>query len=417
MRTKLTLIMSAVLLGACVPSAQALSQWARKFGMSCNTCHTSFPRLTYFGEKFMRNGYQMPGTMDGSTMKKIPIAEDLKSSQLGDVLGVRINIEPVKIEENALTINGQKRDRTSYGKSNWVQFFAAGAVRKNISLFSEIQLDTDGGNHQSWFRAGWHNIGGDSAFNIRTGQLSKMDWAAFSGRLRLGFIKPLLRNVKTSSRGDPIEANTISSNSPGIELYGYTDSGFLYSLGVSNGGGKIKDSDDEHTTFGTIGYEITDGEFAGSKLTYWLEDGTDLSKGNNLVTNDYDRSVISLALRWDEGRNDVVFAWLDAEESNIGLAVGVPGLPGLPAKYDGYTLQYGRVIDNKWYAAVEYDEIDFDTPAEAAGAKDDKRLTLQVWHFFHQNLKMGLLVEVDKEDNGVPNSTNDAITLAIRGMF
>ena len=40
-------------------SATATSQWSRKTGLSCNACHTVFPRLNAVGEDFLRNGYQM----------------------------------------------------------------------------------------------------------------------------------------------------------------------------------------------------------------------------------------------------------------------------------------------------------------------------------------------------------------------
>jgi len=67
--------MSMVMLS---PNAWATSAFARKYGLACNTCHTvAFPRLNYYGEKFMRNGFQIPGGQDGSTKGKAAIADDL----------------------------------------------------------------------------------------------------------------------------------------------------------------------------------------------------------------------------------------------------------------------------------------------------------------------------------------------------
>ena len=43
-------------------NVNATSQWARKFGMSCSSCHTIFPRLNSFGEEFLKNGYQLVST-------------------------------------------------------------------------------------------------------------------------------------------------------------------------------------------------------------------------------------------------------------------------------------------------------------------------------------------------------------------
>jgi len=52
--------------------ANATSQWARKYKTSCSTCHNAFPRLNYYGERFMLNGYQDPDaeSPDGGVLAK-----------------------------------------------------------------------------------------------------------------------------------------------------------------------------------------------------------------------------------------------------------------------------------------------------------------------------------------------------------
>ena len=54
-----TLAAMVVLTGA--QSADAIPAFARKYGTSCLTCHTVYPKLTPFGEAFRRNGYRFPG--------------------------------------------------------------------------------------------------------------------------------------------------------------------------------------------------------------------------------------------------------------------------------------------------------------------------------------------------------------------
>jgi hypothetical protein len=58
-RAAATLAVASLL--AAAPSVQAIPAFARKYGTSCVTCHTAFPRLTPFGEAFRRNGYLFPG--------------------------------------------------------------------------------------------------------------------------------------------------------------------------------------------------------------------------------------------------------------------------------------------------------------------------------------------------------------------
>ncbi len=41
--------------------AHAIPAFARRYGTSCQTCHTIYPKLTPFGEAFRRNGFKFPG--------------------------------------------------------------------------------------------------------------------------------------------------------------------------------------------------------------------------------------------------------------------------------------------------------------------------------------------------------------------
>src|ERR1700674_5607729 len=41
--------------------AHAIPSFARKYGTSCTTCHTVYPKLTPFGEAYRRNGFRFPG--------------------------------------------------------------------------------------------------------------------------------------------------------------------------------------------------------------------------------------------------------------------------------------------------------------------------------------------------------------------
>ncbi len=53
--------------------ARAIPAFARKYGTSCLTCHTIYPKLTPFGEAFRRNGYRFPG-VDGDFVKQDTVA-------------------------------------------------------------------------------------------------------------------------------------------------------------------------------------------------------------------------------------------------------------------------------------------------------------------------------------------------------
>src|SRR3990172_8155644 len=63
-RTLVTLAALTVAGFVGAPEAGAVSQWSRKYQVACAVCHTVVPRINYYGERFMRNGYQLPDTRD-----------------------------------------------------------------------------------------------------------------------------------------------------------------------------------------------------------------------------------------------------------------------------------------------------------------------------------------------------------------
>src|SRR5512134_2778508 len=55
----LVLTIAAATVAAAPPSAWEIPAFARKYGVSCNLCHSPIPRLTAFGETFAANGFRM----------------------------------------------------------------------------------------------------------------------------------------------------------------------------------------------------------------------------------------------------------------------------------------------------------------------------------------------------------------------
>jgi hypothetical protein len=61
MRTHITLSMlAAALLVMAIQEAAAIPAFARKYDMSCTTCHAVFPKLKPYGNEFAGNGFQLP---------------------------------------------------------------------------------------------------------------------------------------------------------------------------------------------------------------------------------------------------------------------------------------------------------------------------------------------------------------------
>jgi hypothetical protein len=59
-RVVLAGLASALLVAATAPSATAIPAFARKYQISCSTCHSPFPRLKPYGDDFAAAGFRMP---------------------------------------------------------------------------------------------------------------------------------------------------------------------------------------------------------------------------------------------------------------------------------------------------------------------------------------------------------------------
>ncbi len=72
-----------------VPTADAIPAFARKYTLNCTACHTAPPQLNTFGERFLENGYQLPGTEDGGITGKKNLG-DLSLDDFANYTGVRL---------------------------------------------------------------------------------------------------------------------------------------------------------------------------------------------------------------------------------------------------------------------------------------------------------------------------------------
>jgi hypothetical protein len=150
-------VVLAVLL-AWSPPAAAVPVFARKYGTSCLTCHTIYPKLTPFGEAFRRNGFRFPGS-DSDFVKQdpVPLGQEAYKQMFPAVAWPGTLPSSVPI---ALGFNGQAvvhPDKTSGAAvaDNGARFsldsliaeahvWAAGSFDEKITFFGEVTISADG---------------------------------------------------------------------------------------------------------------------------------------------------------------------------------------------------------------------------------------------------------------------------------
>lgn len=71
------LLLAALSSALAIPDAEAIPAFARKYQISCSTCHAPFPRLKPFGEAFAGNGFRLPDPAQEPARATIEVGDPL----------------------------------------------------------------------------------------------------------------------------------------------------------------------------------------------------------------------------------------------------------------------------------------------------------------------------------------------------
>lgn len=386
-----------------VPDAEALSQFARKYKVECSTCHTSFPRLTFFGEKFMRNGFQWPGGKpDGDTTGKEQLSDTLFIDQVGNWLGARLSLSPLKYKTNKLVRNGKLEDSFDVGNTNWLQFFVAGSIFKDVAVFIEQEFETDG-SKTNWYHLFFTNIAGSTTANLQVGRLSPAEFTSFSDRLRI-WQKSDVLNVK-SSKGKGENSVNIRSPRPGIQYYGYKGA-FSWFAGVDNGK-DVSDTDRDKNFWGGVRVEVPDtvkSKFVGSSASFHIYEGTDTAAtAVSQIDNDFTRYTAATTVRYGD-EWDFMFVYQYGEDDNWDLTP-----VAVERDFDGFTVT-GAWWREPFYVVLQYDEVNSDDIPSI----EVNKISPSVWYFLRNNFKIGLTSRIDVSG---ANEKKHEVGIDIRTMF
>lgn len=395
-----------------VDETEATSQWSRKYQVSCNTCHSAFPRLNSFGESFMLNGYQMPGTQDGDETEKHLIGDRLNLNQLTDILGLRINVSPATFETNGRDQNGVTQAAFDISNPSWLQLFTAGTIYKDVSIFIETEFEKDA-IKVSWYRLGFHNLFGTSLLNVRVGRTSPLEWHGISGRLRaIPNIKHQMISSVKSSNGSGDDSVAFASAVPALSVYGFTDP-IVYEIGVSNGAHEA-DVNEYKNVWATLKSDVApSGPFGGSSVSVWGFYGRDTldndptDSGSALIENEYYRLSGAFNLRFLD--LDLQAGYFYGHEANFDLATAGDE----EVVIHGVAAILGYKIDDNWYAAVQYDWVTSLDDSSLAYMK----LSPSVWFFPRDNFRIGLVGRYALENDASDGLPHHEVLMNIRAMF
>ena len=405
------------------PTSNATSQWAKKTGIPCSTCHTVFPRLTSFGEEYLKNGYQLETTYTKNWKEAFPIdAGGVMLDEVTNLFGFRLNMTPIEFDTKSFQQDSGFAKTTKLTLSNpvWLQMFVAGSIYKDISFFSELEYSKSSFKF-NWFYFNFTNILNSPLANFQVGNISPLEFASYPNRL------PQLPNLKgevfliKSSSGTGESSMDMSSARPGIQYFGKHSFATVY-LGVSPGVSSA--SVNQYLNYwGGVVCKLPENVikgFDGSTLTLHYYTGTDTKyTGQEATTqkaqvaNKFTRFSPQVNIRYYE-KLDIQAAYVTGTDENYSLVAS----PLKSFKYSGFALEAGYMPSDVWHLGVHYDNYSSEDKVVATGKPilNYQRIVPSATYVVNENIRFTAYYEKNLTDID-SNLKVDKTYLNIRVMF
>ena len=127
----------AILLPVLFPEpSEAIPAFARKYDLSCTSCHTKPPRLNAFGEAFHMAAFQIPTTVEGEIRKKRKIGRIFSETDFLNSFSARV------IGNFVEDLNGGDQSETNITLPHQLELYLAGTLTDSISYFFELESET-----------------------------------------------------------------------------------------------------------------------------------------------------------------------------------------------------------------------------------------------------------------------------------
>lgn len=345
-------------------SSQAIPAFARKYGFNCNMCHTAYPKLNDFGQRYRDNGYQIPG-------------EEGKEKTVFDIA------PPIAFRTTTGLSVYDSKDRQTAGFNIFgLDLLAAGVMHKNISFLFiytpridepaadyrgyELQDSTGTTNNPAQLASLesvsliFSNIIQD-ALSLRIGKYEP-SYHLFSSKRSFYIFQP----YEIYSFTTPVSYYLFDDNQIGIEATGHFKSGTKYGLGIVNGTGANPDHNMAKDIYGNLfqTFGKGDGQSAGQRIGvfgYYGWQPTNYPLGDPSPTGEFDgtgnktfyRFGGSISLNW-KTINLLTLYMMGSDDKAFNVAD-----PTKNYEYSGgfAEVDYAGLFNNRLIASVLYNWI------------------------------------------------------------
>jgi hypothetical protein len=346
-------------------NAFAIPAFARKYGTSCQTCHTVYPKLTPFGEAFRRNGYLFPG-VDGDYVKEKPVElgqeeykklfpEAVYPGSLPGSVPIAVGFNGAAIVHPDKAAGATKADNntqfTTQDLIGEAHIWTGGAYDDNLTWFGEFTL-AGGGSEIETAQVFFNNIVGPKHLvNVWAGRQAPTisTFGPRSSYLADGLVPPI---PVTALFGGTTDAFSVVNHNNGGEIEGTIVGRASYSLGINAGSNNaVRPTED---TYGHLGFKFggmrLDGEGStgpADPMKPWAE---------NAVTVDL--------FAYHSNSQFTNGAAVPADQQDVAMTLGaaVRGQYGsLELDVGGYQETHNHAVSDNSKATVmaQYDELSY----------------------------------------------------------
>jgi hypothetical protein len=291
--------------------AEAIPVFARKYNMSCITCHAAYPKLNAFGEQFADDNLRLPNWKN----KTVETGDDMLALPDSVPLALRVQAYVQAREAQAVDIKtGETVSAdTDFQAPYLIKLLSSAPLSEHISYYFYAIFAEKGGNGEVIVEDAWFShddvFGTDASLMLGQFQVSDL---MFPREIRLTFQDYMVYRMAglTYDRG---------------ALLGYTVGPVELSLGLVNGNGitdnytinspgykradHLFDNNSGKAVFGRIG-----GDIAGTNIGLFGYSGTQKNAigigGTDSGGRDTDKISYGIDLSYKFGDNTYWFAQL-----------------------------------------------------------------------------------------------------------
>lgn len=416
--------------------AQAIPAFARKYDVNCTACHTAQPILNTYGQRFLENGYQLPGSEDGGSTGKKKLG-DLNLDDVNQYIGFRLvgnttSSWSFKKQNPAGADAGVVENKSEFMFPENFVLFAGGTVAKNVGFKVELGHDVQaGGAAVERGFVTFNNLGSHNLAHLRVGKFDPNTFSSYATvRQQLldvgestscgGAFTPCTINRvgltpsafatkfyglydRSGNYLSPYAASLYNSGAEvGADIHGRPfGDWFLYQVGILNGANEpLGDSNKGKDVYGMIRFDYAKAQNFSANISGFVYQGNSNAKLQTQEDVGWNRYGVSARATY---KMVDVYAAFAVDKINK-TPTGVAG--NFDSTATGLTIGADTYVTDKTLVSLRYDNLD------AGGMLDQRQSSTfvgaQVKHFLRTNVAIFARndVNVRKSEGGDTAATN-----------